>query len=94
MDPSFTRVESGQRASVKFSIMYDPKWGEISKHTLRKAGSQTMTKVYTIRADEVVFDRVRVEDSGTYTINCGNEAGEASAQFALDVTPPKGNYLC
>ena len=34
---------------------------------------------------------VSVEDSGTYTISCENEAGEGFASFELDVTPIEGS---
>ena len=85
------KAVAGQRVSVKFTLVYDLMWGEISKHALKKKGSETMTNAYTIEANEVIFDSVRVEDSGTYSISCGNEAGEGSADFVLDITPARGN---
>lgn len=77
--------------SVKFSISTDPYWGEINQHIVKKEGSETISKAYTIQGNEIIFSSVSVEDSGTYTISCRNNAGEGSKQFKLDVTPEGNN---
>ena len=83
------KAEAGTSVLVKFSMVNDPHSGKISPHTLEKEG-RGITTAYRIKENEIVFNKVSVEDKGKYTISCQNEAGEGSATFELEVTPPKG----
>ena len=89
LESSIVKAEAGTSASVKFSVINDLHSGKISPHTLKKEGRSIMT-AYSIKENEIVFNKVSVQDSGNYTISCRNEAGERSATFVLQVTPPKG----
>ena len=84
------KAEAGQSISVKFTVVTDPYWGEVREHTLMKEGSESVTTTYSIKESEIVFQSLRVEDSGTYIIRGGNEAGVGSASFVLDITPARG----
>ena len=66
---------------------------EISQQILRKEGSGSIAAQYEILDNEIIFLRVAVEDTGTYTISGRNDAGEGSASFVLSVTPPEGDCL-
>lgn len=90
---SHVRAEAGQSALLKFSVVHDPKWGEISKHSLQKKGFENIMTPYVIEADKIVFNELSVNDRGTYTISCENNAGEGSKTFKLDVIPAKGSKL-
>ena len=90
---SHLKAEVGQSVKVKFSVVKDSYWGDISGHTLKKDGSENITTPHTVEFDRIVFQKLSVEDSGEYTISCRNGAGEGSASFTLDVTPTKGNSL-
>lgn len=85
----------GENVAVKFRIVSDPYWGEISKHILNRIGAEITKTKFVIKESEVLFSKVSVEDSGTYKISCENQAGVGSASFELDITPPLGNItLC
>ena len=87
LNQTAVKVEAGQSVSIKFSVATEPHSGEISKHTLRKEGSESISTPYEILENEIVFNEVLVEDSGTYIISCSNEAGEGSSSFNLNVAP-------
>ena len=86
---TLVKAEAGTSVSVKFSVVNDPHSGKIGPHTLERKG-RGITTAYRIKENEIVFNKVAVEDKGKYTISCRNKAGEGSATFELDVSPPKG----
>ena len=86
-------MTEGTSVSIKFSVINDRKSGDISKHTVRKNGSDAFTE-YEASDQKISLKNVKMEDKGTYTISCRNDAGEGSAEFKLDVIPPKSTiYL-
>lgn len=87
------KAEAGQKVSVEFSIINDQTFGIICKHKLKKEGSRRIKAEYKILENAIVFEKVKLEDSGQYTISCKNSAGEGSASFDLHVTPTKGNMI-
>ena len=60
------------------------------KHSLSKRGQGEATRRFKVESDCITFRRVRVEDSGTYTISCCTAEGEVSQEtLELEVTPPQ-----
>ena len=90
LESSSFKAEAGTGVSVKFSVVNDPHSGKISPHTLKKEGYENITTDYKIRENEIVFNKVSIEDNGLYKICCRNEAGEGYASFTLAISPSKG----
>ena len=84
------KAEAGERVSVRFSVASDPDSGDLTPHTLKKKGSDGNCSEHVFFENELVFEKVSLEDKGHYIISCQNDAGEGSAAFKLDVLPTKG----
>ena len=74
-------------------MVNDPHSGKVSPHTVKKEGYENISADYKISENEIVFNKVSVEDNGLYTICCKNEAGEGFASFILAISPPKGTSI-
>ena len=77
--------EAGKSVSIDYTVDNDPQ----SAHTLKKEGIEVAQTRYEVRESEIVLHKVSVEDRGTYTISCENQAGVGSADFVLDISPAK-----
>ena len=63
---------------------------EGTEHTLSKRGGGEVTRRFKVESNCITFRKVRVEDSGMYTISCCSEEGEVGqATLELEVTPPQ-----
>ena len=94
LESAIVKAEAGTNVSVKFSVVSDLHSGNLGPHTLKKEGHETITTPYKITENEIVFKNVSAKDGGIYKVSCRNEAGEGSAVFALDISPPKGTCTC
>ena len=90
LDPTARKAKVGEDIYIKFSIIKDPQSGKIGEHSLKKENLKyTAAK---IENNQIIFQNLKVEDSGTYEISCRNEVGEGCATFVLAVE--KGRCLC
>ena len=75
---------------MTFTVTSDPPLAEGTKYSLSKKGGGEVTKRFKVESDRITFRKVRVEDSGMYTISCRNEDGEVGQEtLELEVVPPQ-----
>ncbi len=83
-------AEAGSSPTLAFTVTSDPPLAEAIKHTLTKSDGSKANKRFKVESGRITFRKVRVEDSGTYTINCCSDEGEVGqATLELEVTPPQ-----
>ena len=86
LDTDYVEAEAGSSPVVTFSVTSDPPLNEVIKHTLKKSDGSIVTKRFKVDSNSITFRRVRVEDSGIYTISCCSEEGkEVQATLELEV---------
>lgn len=79
-------AEAGSSPNVMFTVTSCPPLPENCIHTLRKSDGNEATKRFKVESNCITFRKVRVEDSGRYTISCCNEEGEEGhTTLELDV---------
>ena len=81
-------ARAGDSPVVSFTVTSDPPLTEDTEHKLTKEDGSKVTKRFKVDSGSITFRKVRVEDSGEYTISCCNEEGEVGqATLELDITP-------
>ena len=82
-------AEAGSSPTLAFTVSSDPPLAEDAEHTLSYSDGTKATRRFKVERNRITFRKVRVEDSGTYTISCCSEKGEVGqATLELEVTPP------
>ena len=90
LETDYLEAESGSSPTLTFTVTSDPPLAEGVKHTLRKTDGSSVTKRFKVESNCITFRKVRVEDSGTYTISCCNDEGEEGQEtLELEVTTPQ-----
>ena len=88
----------GESPIVHFTMESESSLVDCAQHTLTKDG-KPVTKRFIVQSNSVKFKKVRLEDSGTYTISCSNDDGLVGEDtIELDVFPtgqtPSGIAKC
>lgn len=78
---------------MTFTVTSDPPLAKDCEHILTSSDGSRTTRRLKVENGCITFRKVRVEDSGEYTISCHNSKGEVGqATLELEVTPhPKLN---
>ena len=89
LETDYLEAEAGSSPTLAFTVSSDPPLAEDTEHTLSKSDGTKATKRFKVESNCITFRKVRVEDSGTYSISCCSEEGEVGqATLELEVTPP------
>ena len=77
----------GSSPTLAFTVTSDPPLADGAKHAFRKSDGSKVTKRFKMENNCITFRKVRLEDSGTYTISCCNDEGEEGrVELELEVT--------
>ena len=88
LDPDYVEAVEGESPTIHFTVTSDPSLAEDAKHVLTCKNGDAATKRFRIEGSCITFRKVRLGDSGVYTISCCNEAGlEGKETLELDITP-------
>ncbi len=88
LEPAHLEGAAGSSPTLAFTVTSDPPLAEATEHTLSHKGGGEVTKRFKVESSRITFRKVRVEDSGTYTISCCSDDGEVGqATLELEVTP-------
>ena len=87
----YLEVGVGESPIVHFTVESEPPLAEDAQHTLTKCG-EAATRRFVVQSNSVKFKKVRLEDSGTYTISCSNNdglVGEDTIELEVISTGPE-----
>ena len=83
----YLEAQVGDSPIVHFTVVSEPLLAEDAEHTLTK-DSKAATRRFIIQNNSLRFKKVRLEDSGIYTISCSNSFGLVCEDtIELDVIP-------
>ena len=87
LETDYLEAEAGSSPTLTFTVTSDPPLAEDTEHTLSKSDGSKATRRFKVESNRITFRKVRVEDSGTYTISCCSDEGEVGqATLELEVT--------
>ena len=85
LETDYLEAEAGSSPTLTFTVTSDPPLAEDTEHTLSKSDGTKATR-FKVESNCITFRKVRVEDSGMYTISCCSEEGEVGqATLELEV---------
>lgn len=92
LDKDYVEAEVGDSPTVSFTVSSDPPLPENVKHTLSKVA----TRRFKVEGNVIKFNKVRLTDSGLYTISCRSSTGrlieetlELEIRLPSNVQPPE-----
>ena len=89
LETDYIEAEVGSSPTLAFTVSSDPSLAGDTEHILNKRGGGEVTRRFKVERNCITFRKLRVEDSGMYTISCCSEEGEVGqATLELEVTYP------
>lgn len=87
LDPDYVEAKAGQSPTLHFTVTSEPPLASDAKHSLTHADGSLATKRFKVTTDTITFNKVRVADTGFYSISCRNDAGLVGKEtLELEVT--------
>ena len=88
LSTDYLEAPAGTTPTVTFIVTSDPPLADDTEHTLSRRGREDITRRFRIEDNCIMFRKVRVEDSGMYTISCCDDEREVvQATIELEIMP-------
>ena len=68
------KAEVGESLIVHFTVESEPPLVEDAQHTLTRDGKAVTNKEFVVQGNSIKFKKVRLDDSGKYSISCYSNA--------------------
>lgn len=94
LDSYYLEAKVGESPTIKFSLEPKPPSAEPVKHSLIKDGTSTISKRFEVKDGVIMFRKVKVKDSGTYTLSCRHNdelLAEEILELEISPSPPPKN---
>lgn len=87
LDSDYIEAKAGDSPKIHFTLTPKTSLGENIKHVLTKRGEK-VTKRFKIKGNDIIFNRVKIEDSEIYTISLVQDDKTLTEEtFELDIAP-------
>ncbi len=84
-DNGYVKAEVGESPILYFTVESQPPLLGSVEHILKTEDGEDVTKRFHVQESSIIFNDLRMEDSGKYTISCSNKVRTGECTLELEI---------